>query len=644
MKKSIFSLGLAFTMSLSSNFLSAQETISFNNPIQELKVEPLTGNVLVKTKDGISSINPTTKNIDWSLDIKKVNNQTKLNDLAKAYDAISNNDFLKAFSSDADIEFIADSPYVQIKFDNNSVIVNNTTGEVVFNAAEYGYILYSTTIIPSKNQLLILGQKGDEINFINFNLSTNKTNWVSNVGNLDTLKESFNNFLKSLVKNDTAIGKNKIITSNGTIYAGIKNLLFALDASNGTIKWKTNYPINNFYVSGNGDRIITILNGGNILSSKQKLNILDASTGDKIWKDDITTKYISYLEDNGDKILIAHQSGFNFYDYASGNKVWKKDAKGKDIKQVISVDNDYLYIADNEMNLIDNNGQNKWKKFVEIADKSDDQVYYLGAVNNNRVFYLTDTFGNMVDYSSGKKIWKKNIEFDKKRPLVFDAKDDKFIVYNNKRIYTFNATNEDSPKPKGKIDVENDKTIQSLESFDWGICIVGQNDVIGIDNEGNTIYQKSYKEPGEAARRLLKTGGIIGQGYFGTKRELNKGVANAQFVYADEKGNEQRSNLVSDKTSRKLNNQADAYDDFSSAIDKNVMSLVKNRFNGLKQNNNYAFILNRGTNGPELIKVRKKDGVEVSKIDLASNKPIYDIDDINDNIYYANDKDLKIYH
>ena len=197
MKKSIFSLGLAFTMILSCNFLSAQETISFNNPIQELKVEPLTGNVLVKTKDGISSVNPTTNNIDWSLDIKKVNNQTKLNDLAKAYDAISNNDFLKAFSSDADIEFIADSPYVQIKFDNNSVIVNNTTGEVVFNAAEYGYILYSTTIILSQNQLLILGQKDNEINFINFDLSTHKNNWVSKVGNLDTLKESFNNFLKS---------------------------------------------------------------------------------------------------------------------------------------------------------------------------------------------------------------------------------------------------------------------------------------------------------------------------------------------------------------------------------------------------------------------------------------------------------------
>lgn len=643
MKTLYLSIGLVSLIYLSTQDVYAQDVVSFKSEIQELKIEPLTGSVLVKTKDGISSLNPDTKETIWTIDVNKINNANAINRIAKSYEALQSNDFSKAFSSATDLDFIPNSPFIQIKFDQNSIIVNSTNGEVLFNAAESGYLIYTTSFIPLKKQLLILGQKDNNIDFINLDLSSKKINWTSNVGSLDNLAKEFTNFLGSLLKNEVALAENKVIVSNGNIFAGVKNLLFALDSNTGEIKWKTNYPINNFHISGNGERIITILNSGSLFSLKQKLNILDTSNGNKLWKDDITTKYISYLEDHEDKILIAHQAGFNFYDYATGNKLWKKDAKGKDIKQVISIDNDYLYIADNEMNLIDKDGQNKWKKFVEIADKSDDAVYYLGTVGNNRVFYLTDTYGNMVDYTSGKKIWKKNIEFDKKRPLVFDAKDDKFLVYNNKRIYTFNTNNEDSPKPKGKIDVENDKTIQSLESFDWGTVIVGQNDVIGLDNEGNTLYQKTYKEPGEAARRLLKTGGIIGKSFLGFKSGTNKGLASAEVVYKDKNGNEKSSYLVSQNDREKLLKKSSNLDGYSDIIDKNLLSKVNNRFNGLKQNNNFAFILSRGDNGPELVKVRKKDGQEVAKISLDSNKPIYDLDPITDNIYYASGKDLKIY-
>lgn len=642
MKKTILSIGLAFFCLTNFN-ANAQEIVSFTNNIQEVRVEPMSGSILVKTKDGITCLNPETKQVIWSIETKDINSTTTLDKMANAYDAISNNEFLNALNSKSEIEFIPNSPFIQITFDKNNVIVNSITGDVVFNSANAGYAIFSTSFIPENNQFLILGQKDKNIEFINYDLSSNSIKWVSTVGTVDGFGKELGNLLKGLVKNNQALAENKIVINNGTIYAGVKSLLFALDAENGTVKWKTDYPINNYHVSRKGDRLVTILNTGSILSSKQKLNILDSSNGNKLWKDDITTKYISYLEDHGDKILIAHHSGFNFYDYTTGQKVWKKDAKGKQIKQVIPIDKDYLYVADNEMNLIDKDGTNKWKKFIEIADDSEDQVYHLGAVDNNRVFYLTDTYGNMVDYITGKKIWKKNIEFDKKRPLVYDIKDGKYLVYNNKRIYTFNTNNTDSPKPKGKIDVENDKTIESLETYDWGVCIVGQNDVIGLDNEGNTIYHKTYKEPGEAARRLMKTSAIMGKTYFNAKSNVNRGVANAQFIYRDEQGNVVRQDMFSEQQKKKMMNTAFASAQYSDMINKNIMANVDKRFNGLKQSNNYAFVLAKGKEGAELVKVRKTDGVEVAIINLDSNKPIYEIDTYTDNIYYASDKDLKIY-
>ncbi|UIR55558.1 PQQ-binding-like beta-propeller repeat protein [Sphingobacterium sp. SRCM116780] len=621
----------------------AQEVVPFESKIQEVKIDPFTGNIIVKTKEGISSLNPTSKKIDWSVATATVNNATTMSKLSKGVSAIENNDFLAAFSSTSQIDLIANSPFADVKFDNNSVVVNTTDGKVVYNAAELGYNTLAVTYIPEKKQFLILGEKDKSIDFVNLDLLSGKVNWTSKVGDTESLFKSFGSAFKGFLKGDVLVADNRVIVSGNHIFAALKGILFNLDGETGNVKWKTDYLINNFYVSGKGDKIVTVTKGGGLLSSKQNLNILDVNDGNKLWKDDISTKYLSYLEDQGDKLLVAHSSGFNFFDYATGKKVWKKDAKGDEIKEVIPVGQDYLYIADIEMNLVDQQGQNKWKKFVEIAEESEDRVYYLGAVSNNRVFYLTDTYGNMVDYTTGKKIWKKNAEFDKKRPLVYAADGDRFLVYNNKRIYTFDASSMDSPMPKGKIDVENDKTIESIEAFDWGVCIVGQNDVIGLDNDGKTIYQNSYKEPGEAGRRLLKTGGIIGSSFFSVRSSLKRGVADMKFQYRDADGSTREEYVFDAQTANRIKKSAKNDDQYSDVIDKNLTAKVAKRFNGLKQNSEFAFVLAKGATSPELIKVRKKDGKEVAKIELAGNKPIYEVDPIDGSLYYAQDSELKIY-
>lgn len=624
-------------------FTFAQEVVLFENKIEEVKIDPFTGNVIVKTKDGISSLNPQSKKVDWTVATSVVNNDKVLASMSKTLQSLEDNDFTKAFKSNTQIDLIPNSPFADVKFDNNSVVINTTNGQVVYNAAELGYKTLSVNYISESRQLLILGEKDKNIEFINLDLLTKKVNWVSKVGDSESLLKSFGNAFKGFLKGDVMIADNKVIVSGSNILAALKGVLFNLNNSTGEIQWKTSYLINNFYVSGEGDKVITITKGGGLLSTKQNLNILAMTNGNKLWKDDISTKFISYLEDQNDKLLVAHNSGFNFFDYKTGNKIWKKDAKGNEIKKVIPVGQDYLYIADNEMNLVDQQGQNKWKKFVEIAEESEDQVYYLGAVSNNRVFYLTDTYGNMVDYSTGKKIWKKNAEFDKKRPLVYAADGDRFLVYNNKRLYKFDASNTDSPMPKGKIDVENDKTIESIESFDWGVCIVGQNDVIGLNNEGQTIYQNSYKEPGEVGRRLLKTGGMIGSGFLQMKSSVNKSAADAVFVYRDKDGKTSSADLFSSADKDKMLKKAENDMQAANIIDKNITAKFAQRFNGLKQNSEFAFILAKGAKGTELVKVRKKDGKELAKIELDNNKPVYEIDPIDGSIYYVEGNNLKIY-
>jgi len=91
-----------------------------------------------------------------------------------------------------------------------------------------------------------------------------------------------------------------------------------------------------------------------------------------------------------------------------------------------------------------------------------------------------------------------------------------------------------------------------------------------------------------------------------------------------------------------LKKNAATHVEISNAIDKNLSSFNQS-FNGVRQNANYAFVLARGETGAELVKVRKQDGKEVANIKLDSNKPLYEIDPTNNNLYYAAGKELKLY-
>jgi hypothetical protein len=174
------------------------------------------------------------------------------------------------------------------------------------------------------------------------------------------------------------------------------------------------------------------------MSTKQYLNVLNTENGKSIWSESIKTKRVVYLEDWGTKLLVAHYSGFNFFDLKTGEKIWKKDARGDGLKRVIPIDQDFLYVAENEMMLINKNGEKLWKSFIEIADEKEDPIYYLGKVGD-KVMYLTGTYGNMVDYKSGRKLWKRNIKFNNNRPVLptYDENSNSYLVYNDEELYKF---------------------------------------------------------------------------------------------------------------------------------------------------------------------------------------------------------------
>ncbi len=649
MKKPLFILALTlFAFFGAFGQRTADHILAFDTSIQTILTNPLNGNIIVKEANKISNYNPETNTVDWSIDEKEVAKKSGLNTASDLSNKLNGDDLSKLLTNEDTLEFIGDSPFIQGHINGHLVIINSLNGQVAYQSMGKKYTIALSQYLTETNQFLFLATEGKEVVCVLYDLEKATESWTTPLAQ----SESYLKSLKSLFSKGAMTREDQVVVGENSIYTTFNNKLYKLDKTSGQLLWTPDYELNRFYLSQNGNHVIIIKNTGGLLSSKQALDILQTTDGLSIWKNEIKTKFISYLEDWGDRILIAHNSGFNFYDYKTGNKQWKSDPKGSNIKRVITIDKNYLYVADDEMMLINAQGEKLWTKFIEISDDKEDPIYFLDKIDNNKVFYLTKTYANMVDYSTGKKVWKKNVSLDKKRPTLYayDEKSKSFLVYNAEKLFKFDPHSTDSKlTPLAKLKVKNDKSMSGIEWFSWGVALTGENDVIGVGTDGQVKYHNEYKEPGEASRRLLKTGALIGSYYTGNRSGFQTSLANATVSvnYRNSQGEmvSQQGKLVSDAQAQSLNKKAGINQDISNKISATILTKVNQRHNALKQNPDYAFIFARGENKESnyLVKVRKSDGVEVDKIEVDTKKPIYEVDDVTGSIFYANGKELNVY-
>ncbi len=427
------------------------------------------------------------------------------------------------------------------------------------------------------------------------------------------------------------------------IYYLLYGKLYSFDRATGKLNWKGEEDYSNFWETQN-DKNIIVVNSAGTFSNKQYLNVLNTETGKSIWKESIKTKRVVYLEDWGTKILVAHYSGFNFYDLNTGEKIWKKDARGDGLKRVIPIEKDFLYVAENEMMLINKDGEKLWKKFIEISDDKEDSIYYLGKVGE-KVMYLTGTYGNMVDYKTGVKLLKRNINFDKDRPVLptYDEATNSYLVYNDEKLYKFDPSINDKPEPFAKVNIKKEKELNSIELFPWGVVLSGPVEVMGVNLDGTIKYHLTYSQPGETGRRLLKSAAIAGSIGLGVGSAVSdvKGITTT-MSYRDSDGNMKVGpNFAADGHNFQ---QANNYAAGSAVLDM-VAAKFGSRFNAMKQNRDYSYIFAKADTGEKiLVKVSKADGVEVDKIIFNNNKPVYEIDPATQNIFYVSDKSIQIFN
>ncbi|MRX65365.1 PQQ-binding-like beta-propeller repeat protein [Maribacter luteus] len=624
MKNSLFALSLLLTVVSVKAQRAPQKTITFDNKVTDLVIVPVNGIAVISEGEKIHGYSPIDESLIWSVEAPKKS------DVNKAAQVLTTGNL----NASADFTVIEDTPFVQKFIDDQLYVFNSITGEAIFNSKDKERY-FQAEYLFNENALLLRGIDDKNLIIAKYSLTKKEMDWKT------TVSTTYGAFLQSMAKlsgNDTAGLRDVMDYSDDKIFVLVKSKFYVLNKANGNLLWKEeDATVADFKVTNDAKKLITVQTKG-LLSQKSLINLHDANTGAKIWDDPLTTKYLVLFEDWQDKMLLAHYKGFNFYNYETGEKTWAKDPKGKGIKSVIPIGSDFLYVYDDEMMLLDKNGEKAWKKDVSISDDEEDPIYFLEQTNNNRILYVTATYANMVDYKTGQKIWKGNLKLNEKRPTFakYDETRGDFVIFNDEELYRFNQTTDEKPKPYAKLKLKNEKLINSLEIFENNVSISGDSEVVGVDSSGNVIFHNKYVQPGEAGRRLMKTALIAGQ-VAGSVATTNVTVTT---TYRDSEGNVTSNSNSYDVFGKK----AAAIGEAGYYSGKFGQQFVKSRFRAMQETDNYSIIFAKGDNGEKLlIKVDKESGAEIDKIIMENNKPIYDVDYVSDDIYYSNNKEVQIF-
>jgi outer membrane protein assembly factor BamB len=629
MKKITYSIVLLLLVGFSAiSQRKYDEIITSDNPVQDLVQNEITGIVVFKEGGTVKGLDPETKKIVWTL-TKDDFGSVSLGDIMK------DGDFGNLFKDKKALTSVGGSPYVEAFVNNKYIIINTDSGKIVYNSSKESFWVIQSDFIPETDEYLLTLKKDGDMVIALLDMKTGELKWNATV---DKAKSLFSFSLKQ--SNNTNIAK----INGPVIYYLLYGKLYSFDRNSGKLNWKADdEEYSKFFLTQN-DKNIVVVNSQGIFSSKEYLNVLSTDTGKSIWKESIKTKKVVYLEDWGSKLLIAHFSGFNFYDLKTGEKIWKKDARGDGLKRVIPIDQDFLYVAENEMMLINKEGEKLWKKFIEISDDKEDPIYYLGKVGE-KVMYLTGTYGNMVDYKSGKKLWKRNIEFDKNRPVLptFEETSNSYLVYNDEKLYKFNPTIDDKPEPFAKVNIKNEKDLNSIELFPWGVVLSGPVEVMGVNMDGTVKYHLTYSQPGEIGRRLLKGTAMVGSAYMAGASAVSA-IKGSELTMDARDANGNKQTIVLRERNKTNMAQAEGYAAGAAALGM-LAEKFGSRFNAMKQNRDFSYIFAKTPTGEKmLVKVRKIDGVELDKITFNNNRPQYEIDPATQNIFYVSDNSIQIFN
>jgi PQQ-like domain len=622
MKKTIVRWGLSIACITFSFAVNAQKTepifeISAGNVANNAKfiVQAATGELIAGNEFKIFAIDAEKKTVIWE-----------------------NKEFLGL--DEDDITVIEGTPFIKIERqkmlsvgkNKNTYIIQARDGKIVYDSKDEGIKVRSTLIVPQLGGLLIEIVKDGFLSVSLVDFATAKELWT-----VPLAKEKSGGIgigaLKRAVKSFTASAFNvaPIVDQSKNLLLVNKKEVFCINKA-GTLAWKKEYDdaVDDAYLSADGKSVfigykkyidkITTENGSSTLAEPIKMR--DALNG------------ISPMNND---YLVYNEAGVNIMD-ANGNMKWKKDCKLGNITQVKFTANGILAIEavkDDETVFywLSNEGKEVWNQKV-------DGGLILAEPTEKGVMYVTTERANTLTYEKGKDVWNKDIKIKGTPNFGVDAKAKTVYVFAKEKVHAFNF-NDNTYKliAEGlelkKFDDEKEAAIVDVRNEGGKLVISTNQNVAAVQTaDGKVLYNNYFKDIGSTKKKLMRfAGGAMS--VYGAGRELS-GLGNTGMGMG---------NALVNNDDKQLNKGVNQY---ASGVAINeagndLYAEASKRYLATQATKDNLYILSEMPEGNGMLVWNKDKGEIAKKITFSDTTPKYVVDEAADRVYVIVGNVIKAY-
>lgn len=559
---------------------------------------------------------------------------------------------------------MANSPFISIENKDGFSLVDQFSGDVVFNSSKVGitklndyFLLYDTGAILVAG----LDSNGDPLLGL-VNMTDGQLAW--------TMDDKFDRIIEvSELENESLLlvtifniynidaGTGKVIWKSPTSKEAenINKLggalgKFVKDAANkmtDQVDIKLDYyehpnkPI--FYIASEKEKEIGSRGSNPILSYTSHFLAYSLEDGSFIWDDPLEVSgQLSQVAFIDNDLLILPDDGnrtrINRFDYKTKEGKWGKRGRGITIKGgvydyimtpkgVVLVTrtnrNDFLTVLDTDL------GETAFDKPEKIEGS------LVGIIpTSNDLLYITTESVNILELKEGALKWKNSIPT---RPSLTAEHEGKIYLFdfNDRRIKSIDMVTEQIEEVSStSIDFDGKEVPRELEIMSDGIIVHSDQNIAKINFDDSLAFQSYFPAPREAGwkRALLYAEGIRATLIGAQSHYISGSLRKAQLDVASE-------DLQSAAMAGQLSEITADYGAKASDYARTAFSMANSRLNATTSGRDFMFVMSQENNDLFLIVVSKKTGGVEGKIALGKDRePNYAVDDVTGQVYYVDAK------
>jgi hypothetical protein len=626
MKRNVMWLGAVLISLAIPGLTNAQKTepvfeISAGNVINNTKflIQASTGELIAGNALKLFAIDPVKKEMIWE-----------------------NKDFLGL--EEDEITVLDGTPYIKIERqktlaigkNKNTVIIQARDGKIVYDSKEEGIKVKNTLILPQLGGLLIENIKDGFLSVTFVDFASAKELWTVPLAKQKTggigigaLKRAIKSYTNS------AFNVSPQVDAAGNLILVNKKEIFGISKS-GALAWKKEFDdnVDDAYMSTDGKSLF--------IGYKKYIDKLNTANGNSQLTEPIKMRdELNGITPYGNDYLVYNEAGINVMD-ANGNMKWKKDTKLGNITQVKFTDNGVLAMEtakDDEtiFHWVDNNGKEVWDEKVQGG-------LMLAEPTEKGVMYVTNERANILTYEKGKDVWNKDIKLKGVPNFGIDADNKVLYAYAKDKLHGFNFTDVSYRLVAEDLDLkkfndEEERAVLDVRNGGAKLVISTNQNVAGIQTaDGKLLYNNYFKDIGNTKKKWLRAAGTLMA--VGGAAVATAGVVNATSGVGDMFAKGQNGSNTG--SVRRGVNQA-VYGDEVSGMGGDLYREASKRYLASQATKDNLYILSEMPEGNGMLVWNKDRGEIFKKITFSDTTPQFVVDESTDMVYVVVGNVIKAY-